>query len=61
MSQPIQLSGLNALLGQGAQESKSTEQLGQMLEAMELEGKSFADLLNTEFAQLLDDEQLQTL
>jgi hypothetical protein len=61
MSQPIQLSGLNALLGQSPQESMSTEQLGQMLEAMELEGKSFADLLNTEFAQFLDDEQLHNL
>ena len=59
MSQPIQLSGLNALLGQGSKSDVNADQLGEMLEAMELEGIGFADLLNSEFSQFLDQEQLQ--
>jgi len=61
MSQPIQLSGLNALLGQGSKSDVNTDQLGEMLEAMELEGVGFADLLNSEFSQFLDQEQLQSI
>ena len=61
MSQAVSISDLSNLLGlSGAQGGQAA--LQQMLDTLDAEGKTFADLLDSEFAQFFDPEMLdQTL
>jgi len=58
MSQSVSFSDLGSLLGLSGTGSESAT-LQQVFDTLGVEGKTFADLLDTEFAQLLDPELLE--
>ena len=58
MSQSVSFSDLGGLLGLSGTGTESAN-LQQVFDTLGLEGKTFADLLDTEFAQLLDPELLE--
>jgi flagellar hook-length control protein FliK len=58
MSQAVSISDLSNLLGLSGSPGGGQATLQQVLDTLDAEGKTFADLLDSEFAQLLDPEML---